>query len=285
MILVLGASSYVGRYLYRRFGDSGAIATHNSTPIGRSVHFDASRMRLSEIVPESVDISHAFICFRAFSNIDLIKTNADYSYQVNVVGTKAVIDDLISLGIKPVFVSTGWVFDGEEGNYTEEDFPTPNTVYGTQKLEVEQYLVQACKDYQILRLGHVYGTDTDDDSMLSNWFRKLENGEEIICARDQNMSPIHVEDVALAAESAVSLDLSGLFNVCTTESCNRLDLLRKFIEFLQHEAHVVECSILDFDFADNRPFNMTLDPQKLIDATGLQFRSLESCFQEFLVQA
>ena len=61
--------------------------------------------------------------------------------------------------IKPIFMSSERVFDGGLGNYSEDDPANAETVYGTQKMEIEQYLAQSGGDYAVLRLAKVYGID------------------------------------------------------------------------------------------------------------------------------
>ena len=91
--------------------------------------------------------------------LTLAKGTRKRSYAINVQSTRRVIDDLVELGIKPVFTSSEYVFDGEQGNYVEDDPAIPSTVYGSQKLQIEQYLTDRCVDYAVLRLAKVYGSD------------------------------------------------------------------------------------------------------------------------------
>ena len=266
--------------MFTTLGSSGVIGTHKSTPVPGSVYFDATKVRLPEILPPGSDISHAVILY-AETRIDICKADLKRSYQINVGSTNRVIDDLTELGIKPIFLSSDWVFDGEKGNYEETDSPNPTTAYGSQKLEVEQYLSNHSKDYVILRSARVFGTDPEDGTILSRWYKQIQRGEEIRCAHDQIFSPIHVDDVVAVADAVVGLNLSGVFHVSNTECCSRLGFLRTFLNCLGTEARVVECSIRDFDFLDERPLDLSMAPKKIIDATGLEFKTINSCCQEF----
>jgi len=58
------------------------------------------------------------------------KDDKSLAYQVNVIGTR----DLASLGIPMLYISTEYVFDGDKGNYKEEDFPNPRNFYALTKL-------------------------------------------------------------------------------------------------------------------------------------------------------
>lgn len=273
MILLLGASSYVGQHISDGLADSGVIATHNSTPVSGSVHFDATQMSLADILPENEPITHALILY-AETRLDACKADLKRSHEINVASTKKVIDQLVDRGIKPVFTSSEYVFDGERGRYTEDDPAHPTTVYGSQKVEIENYLEQQCADYAVLRLAKVFGTDPTDHTILSGWLDQIRDGEEIRCARDQVYSPIHIDDVVASANAAVRMNLSGIYHVANPEPWSRLGMLRALLSAIQADANVVECSIRDFDFLDNRPLDLSMEPGKIMKAASLQFKTV-----------
>lgn len=279
MILVLGASSYIGKRIFAAIGSVRAIGTHNTHSVPGSVFFDATRMRVLDILPPKSEITHAIICY-AETAIDACKADLQRSYQINVNSAKQVIDDLVQQGIKPVFMSSEYVFDGTRGNYVEEDDPNPITVYGGQKLEIENYLADRSGEYTVLRLAKVFGTEPGDGTILSDWLIQIDNGDEIKCARDQVFSPVHVEDVVAAIKAAVELDLSGTYHVASTQPYSRLEMLRTLIDFLGLGARVTECSIRDFDFLDNRPLDLSMNPAKLLQAAKLDVRTVTSCCRE-----
>lgn len=279
MILLLGASGYIGRHIRQALEPAEVISTYCRNAIPGGVYFDATHMRLPEVLPVHSEISHALVVY-AEADIDACKRDPERSYDINVLSTSRLIDDLIKLGIKPVFTSSEYVFDGERGNYREEDAAEPITVYGSQKVEVERYLADHCHDYAVLRLAKVFGTELKDSTILANWIKQIQRGEKIRCARDQVFSPVHVDDVVATIFATVRQDLSGIYNVGNPQAYSRLDMLRTLIDNLCVDVPVIECSIRDFDFLDQRPLNLSMDPRKVLESTGLEFRSVSSCCQE-----
>lgn len=239
---------------------------------------------MSDILPGSLDVSHAIICY-AETAIDACKADLRHSREINVLSAKQVIDDLVGRGIKPIFFSSEYVFDGQRGNYTENDIANPTTVYGSQKFEIEDYLAAQSHAYAILRLAKVFGTKPADGTILTSWLEQIRDGDEIRCARDQVFSPIHVDDVVAVAKAVVRLDLSGIYHVCNPEAWSRLEMLRALLRSAGAEANVIECSIRDFDLLDDRPLDLSMDPAKVLAATGLLFRSVESCCDEICASA
>jgi len=279
VILVLGASSYIGRHYLKAEG-ANAIGTHMNNPVPGTVFYDATCMRLSDILPKDLKVSHAVI-FYAVTEIDPCKAAPERSYEINIRSTKSIIDDLVQNNIKPVFISSEYVFDGIKGNYTEDDKASPTTVYGAQKLEIEKYLAQYCQDYAILRLAKVLGTDPEDGTILSNWLKQIRKSEEIYCADDQIFSPIHVDDVVAITSALVNLNASDIFHVSNVESCSRWGMLKTLLDSLEVDARVVKCRLGDLDFLDNRPLDLSMNPKKVIETTGITPRTVRSCCEEF----
>jgi len=87
--------------------DDGALASH-----------------LSDVRPDAV--VHA----AAIAAIDYCKAHKDEAWTVNVEFTRRLAEHCSNLGAKLVFVSTDNVFDGEGGNYREQDQTNPLNYYG-----------------------------------------------------------------------------------------------------------------------------------------------------------
>jgi dTDP-4-dehydrorhamnose reductase len=278
LILILGASGFIGKKLAAAYG-ADAVGTHRSHPGLNTVYYDATQMQLSDLLSQLGPMTHAVILY-AEARIDACKANPDRSNALNVTSLMNIINGLVRRGIKPVFTSSEYVFNGEKGYYCEDDPPCPNTLYGRQKLKMEKYLAELADDYLIFRLAKVFGSDYADGTILTGWAKQIQNGKTIQCARDQIFSPIHVDNVVEAIQTAIRLNLSGLYHVANTEPCSRLQMLRTLIGYADAKADVVECNLRDLSFLDNRPLNLSMDPSKLIRATGIKLRSINSCCEE-----
>lgn len=80
----------------------------------------------------------------AYTDVDGAETNRAECDRTNVFGTR----NLVSTGIPMIYISTDSVFDGEKGNYSEEDIPNPVNFYSLTKLlgerEVRRGLIVRC---------------------------------------------------------------------------------------------------------------------------------------------
>jgi len=277
-ILILGASSYIGRQLLARLGPDRAVGTYFNTPFKDGVYFDILKMDIPDILDDPQELTHAVI-LSANSKPDFCVKHILESTFINVTRMREIADQLKSFGIIPLFVSTEAVFDGQRGNYIETDPVNPILVYGEQKAQMEQYLLQTNDKSIIVRLAKVYGTQPHDGTFLTKWLEQLESGETIMCARDQVTSPIHVDEVAEAVTLLIEQGHKGIFHICSKVAYSRSGLLKLLIKYYrrykQNEAKVVECSINDFPVLEKRPLNISMRPDKLIKASGIQINDVE----------
>jgi dTDP-4-dehydrorhamnose reductase len=267
----------VGRYVTAALGPSRALTTHYRSPAPGTVYFDIHSTHVRDILPRHSDFTHC-VLLSAEPQIDACKLDPDGSRKLNVTAAISVISQLNVLGIRPVFASTEYVYDGDTGNYTEGDAPAPATLYGQQKLEVERHMTAHAPGGLILRLAKVYGSDPGDRSILTGWLKEIREGRTITAARDQVFSPVHAADVAQAVVALIDRNLAGTFNVAGPEAYTRSGMLRRLASSLALPASIRECSLADLTFADRRPFNLSMSAVKIVEATGLRFRTVrKSC--------
>lgn len=281
MIIVFGGSSYIGKHICKRFSEQGQLlaGTYCNNNQENMLYFDIKNPNLNTL-PINLNLaSHAVIC-SSITKPDDCKKDENNSYMVNVIGTRKLIEQLFQLNIVPVFFSSEYVFNGEKGDYTELDEKHPCTVYGAQKKEIEDFLLQTKKEYLILRLGKVFGLEENDKTILTSTICQLKRNKKIKCATDQLFSPIYIDDLVNSLELALRERLNGLYNLASPEyfSRYRLSLLLKS-ELNIKSGEIIPCSIKDFNFLDSRPLNTTLNVGKFVNVTGFKFTKMQTCIK------
>jgi dTDP-4-dehydrorhamnose reductase len=66
----------------------------------------------------------------AYTDVAKAESQKDLCYATNVIGTR----NLVKTRTPMIYISTEYVFDGEKGNYVEEDTPNPKNFYALTKL-------------------------------------------------------------------------------------------------------------------------------------------------------
>jgi dTDP-4-dehydrorhamnose reductase len=141
--------------------------------------------RLNELVeryrPDSI------IHTAAMTNVDACEAERAKCYALNVQSVKNLIDVCQIRDIQLIHLSTDFIFDGENGPYTEEAEPNPLSYYGETKLESELILKKSSCRWAILRTIIVYGIVNDmSRSNIVLWAKgALEKGESIHVVNDQ----------------------------------------------------------------------------------------------------
>ncbi len=93
----------------------------------------------------------------AMTNVDQCEGDHEGCWQLNVQAVKNLIDACEEHRSFLLHLSTDFIFDGENGPYTEDDKPHPVSFYGESKLAAEKLLQDSNIDWAIARTVLVYG--------------------------------------------------------------------------------------------------------------------------------
>ncbi len=184
-------------------------------------------VRLNELVeryrPDSI------IHTAAMTNVDACEAERAKCYALNVQSVKNLIDVCQIRDIQLIHLSTDFIFDGENGPYTEEAEPNPLSYYGETKLESELILKKSSCRWAILRTIIVYGIVNDmSRSNIVLWAKgALEKGESIHVVNDQWRMPTLAEDLAACCLLAVKKNASGVFNASGKDLMSILEIVER----------------------------------------------------------
>ena len=93
----------------------------------------------------------------AYTAVDKAEDDEDNAYNINVTGTKNIVDASLEINSTVIYMSTDYVFDGtKEGYYTEEDEVNPKSVYGKTKY-LGAIRISINKKHFITRISWVFG--------------------------------------------------------------------------------------------------------------------------------
>jgi len=149
------------------------------------------------------------------THVDQCELNQEACYKANVLATQYLIEEAEKLKAHFIFVSTDFIFSGEEGPLSEEAAPAPVNYYGETKLEGER-LVQAMKSkWAIARTVLVFGLAHDmSRSNLILWVKEsLETGKEIQVVDDQFRTPTLAEDLAAGCILIANHGAEGVYHI------------------------------------------------------------------------
>lgn len=285
-ILIIGATGYIGKALYKKCLENhnyviGTSRKEESDSGIKEFHIGNNIDDIDNILSVNNKPKYAIIC-GGQSNIAQCKAKKQEAYQINVAGTKKLINQLKEKKYKIIFCSTDNVYDGEKGNYTETNSINPINEYGKMKVEIEDYLLSACANACVIRISKVIGDVTSGKDMLNEWKDKAYKKETIYCIKDNYFSPVHIDDVVNVILEILEKNLCGVYNICGNTKYGRIDLCKRFLDVLELTTEVKEKNIEEFGFNDKRPLDTSMSNQKFVNDTGYRFKKLEKYFVDYL---
>ena len=150
----------------------------------------------------------------AMTNVDLCEDERKACDALNVDAVKYLADACAKIDTHLIQISTDFIFDGEDGPYTEEDVPNPLSYYGLSKLKSEQLLQAHSVKWTVLRTIIVFGVGEKlSKGNIVLWAKSaLEKGDPLNIIDDQFRAPTLAEDLADICILAAKKKAFGIFN-------------------------------------------------------------------------
>lgn len=277
MILVIGASGYIGNSIFKKFIQEkfDVLGTYNNKKKDDLIFFDLQKMSLEDI-KFNKKISHIIIASGININIDDSKKDWENSYNTNVIKTKFLIDYCFENNIMPIYISSDGVFDGSKGGYSEIDNKNPINCYGRIKAEVEDYLVDSRNKFLILRMGRVFGTDLEDGTIITSTIKKLKKEKNLLCANDEFFSPLNINDLCDFLIKLIQNKCDGIFHLTSIKSTSRFEIakaIEKYFDF--RDVKITPCSINSIGLLEKRPLKINLDDNKFNSLIGVKHHDIK----------
>ena len=183
----------------------------------------------------------AVIHAAAVADIDYCQAHQDVARRVNVEFTRELAGLCDRSGAKMVFLSTDTVFDGQRGNYREEDPPSPINYYAETKVAAEKLVADRSGDWVTARLSLVVGLPVlgAGNSFLAKMVRSLEEGRVQGMPAEEIRTPVDVITLARALLELAGNDLTGVFHLAGNDVLSRLDMGRQIAEKLGYARDLI----------------------------------------------
>ena len=151
----------------------------------------------------------------AMTDVDACERDPQQCDILNINATQNVADACQKLGIHLIHLSTDFIFDGEDGPYSEEDTPNPLSHYGVSKLKAEEIVRKLTTPWAIVRTVLVLGiTKNMSRSNIIIWAKNaLSRGEKINVVDDQFRTPTLAEDLADGCILIAKQGATGVYNI------------------------------------------------------------------------
>lgn len=272
-ILVTGASGLLGLNLALEAANSHTVfgqVNRNLLHTGKFTILQADLLAAGAVerLLEQAQPDWVIHC-AALAILEACESDPERAYQLNTEIPALLARHVARGGARFLHVSTDAVFDGQRGNYTEDDEPNPLSVYGQTKLAGERAVLQANSQALIARVNLVGWSLHGQRSLAEFFFYNLQTGKRVKGFRDVFFCPLLANHLAQIFLRMLELKLSGLYHVVSSEGLSKYDYaVRLARRFGFDENLILPVMLADSGLQAARSPRLTLRSDKTAQALG-----------------
>lgn len=288
-ILITGSNGLLGQKIVGQL----AKASINFLATSKGVNRNPS---CSDVNYHQMDISNALEIERVFStfmpthiihtaamtNVDHCEQQPDECNRINFEAVQLLFHAAQKINAHFQLLSTDFVFDGEKGNYKEEDQVNPLSLYAQSKVNAENYLLASNSlNWSIVRTIIVYGTANNlSRNNIIYWAKDaLEKGQELSIIDDQFRAPTWANDLAWACIRICELNKMGIYHISGPETFSIYEIVEKIAQFFNLPTNSLsKSSSLNLNQPAKRPPKTGFDLTKAKTELGYKPKTLEETF-------
>lgn len=245
-ILILGISSFVGSSLAEFLKkDFRVVGTYNGTPVQIP---GVLTLPCNVLAKEEVQLilfatrpDYTIYAAGMSSIVDcaLEEGKAD---AVNTSGVFNVVEYCQRYKSQIIYISSCFVFSGENKSYLEVDIPDPNTVYGRTQASAEFYIQKTSLNYLVFRSCRLYGRNISH--LKTNWFEKLQEyfcEKKTLTADDYiNVGFMDVNYLGMIIKICIEKGIANrLFQISSTDKMTYYEFAKTYAKVFGESDHNV----------------------------------------------
>jgi len=209
-------------------------------------------------------------------------------YQLNVEGTRSILNLAQKYNQYLIYISTDFVFDGTKTTpYLETDAPNPIEWYGETKYFGEKVILDSGYiNYNISRITYPYRAEYDKKiDIIRKVLTKLQNNEPIKMFSDQICTYTFIDDIAQALGYFLENKTTGIYHLVGSSSHSPYEMCLEIANAFNLNKDLISASSLEEYLKSqpvgSRPWQKTLitSNQKVTDL-GLKFKTLPEGLEE-----
>lgn len=199
----------------------------------------------------------AIIHCAAWTAVDMAETKVEDVFLVNETGSKNLAIEAKKLGAKMIYLSTDYVFSGQEDGIYEIDAKTnPINIYGKSKLAGEQAVQSILKEYFIVRISWAFGIN--GNNFVKSMIKLSDTRNELSIVCDQIGSPTYTADLAPLLCDMIQSEEYGIYHATNEGFCSWYEFAKEIFADMQKKITVHPISSEQYLTTAKRPKNSRL---------------------------
>ena len=284
-ILITGAFGQLGNSLCKTLSNESILATGRSISSStkyKSIELDITNPKQVKgvIYKYNPDI---IIHLAAMTDVDGCEKNPETAFDVNVKATEGLIKNYNG---KFIYISTDYVFDGEDGPYVEDDKVNPVSVYGKTKLYGENMVKNSDANWVILRSNIIFSYNDRTKASFVNWVvDSLKKQESIRVVNDQWNNPTWTNDLAKVISMIIEKNISGLYHYGGGDFLNRLEFAKMIASSFGLDGSLISpITTSELNWLAQRPLKSGLNTKKIELDLGIEALPIQKALDEMVSQ-
>lgn len=273
-ILITGSKGQLGMELRKLLDEKGM--NYTATDSGE---MDITNKTEVDAFFQKVNPTLVFHC-AAYTAVDKAEDEGkDLNEKVNAIGTKTIAEAAEAHGAVMVYISTDYVFDGNNSKeYTEIDQANPQNEYGRMKYEGEQWVQNICSKYYIIRTSWVFGEF--GNNFVYTMLRLAKTHPVLTVVDDQIGRPTWTRTLAAFMLHLLDTDaVFGLYHLSNDGSCSWYEFACEILK--DYDVEVKPVSSAEYPQKAYRPKHSIMDLSKA-KATGFQIPTWKEALSQFI---
>lgn len=257
-VLVTGVKGQLGHDVVNEMEKRGL------TPIGVDLaEMDITDKEACDRVITEANVEAVIHC-AAYTAVDAAEDNVDVCMKVNAGGTRNIAGVCKKLGIKMMYISTDYVFDGQGTRPWEPDDPVvePLNVYGQSKYEGEVAVEKYAPKHYIVRIAWVFGLN--GKNFIKTMINLGKTHDTLTVVNDQIGTPTYTYDLARLLVDMLEKEEYGKYHA-TNEGgyISWYDFAKEIFAQAGMDVKVLPVSSAEYPAKAKRPSNSRMEKKKL----------------------
>lgn len=284
--LVTGASGLLGlNFSLRTSKKNDVLGIFNQTPL-YNLPFPSVSMDLLEkgVITNLLDTFSPDVVIHcaAMANLEACELNPDLANNINAIVPGEIAIACNDRKIKLVHISTDAVFDGNRGNYSEEDVPNPLSIYAKTKRAGEVNVFEQNPNAIIARVNFYGWSQSGHRSLAEFFYNNLKEQNPINGFVDVHFCPLYVTQLIDILVEMIEKNLYGIYHVVSDDQKSKYQFGCAIAEQFEFDKNLINpISVSESNLLAQRSLNLTLSTSKLSADLGHALPSISDGIKLF----
>jgi dTDP-4-dehydrorhamnose reductase len=279
-VLILGSHGMLGKALVKVFEKdmNWEVFAYDRENIDITSE-ESLRKKIDEIEPSVVVNATGY---NAVDKCESDEIEYELAKKINGYGPGILAKITKEKNIPLVHYVSDYVFDGEKGEYSEEDKPVPVSNYGRSKLLGEEEIQKNTDKFWLIRTSKLFGKPGSSSMSKKSFFDtmiQVAKDNKVLKVVDEEKSCFtYTPDLALETKKIIEEPVPfGIYHVVNEGPCTWYEATLKLFKLAKIAVEVIPVNASEFPRPAKRPKSSVLLNTKL-----KPLRNYQEALQEYL---